>query len=218
MKITYDNTDGVIQSVEEIMGIVLRVLALEVTVEAKKIVPVKTGKLRRSIHGRVYGNLARIGSSVDYAHYIEAGTSPHVIVPVNAQALHFFIDGKEVFAKRVQHPGFAPIPYLRPALELVMNRWKNKDKMTPGWIVFTVNKAKTHLGQLASEVLQEAKRRVPVRTGRLRESLRAEIDVESGEIRIGSPVPYAPYVEITKPYLLPAFETVIAKWKRNISK
>jgi len=213
MKIVVDNTIGVLHTAKEIMGVVLRVLALEVTVEAKEIVPVKTGKLRRSIHGRVYGNLARIGSSVHYAPFIEAGTKPHVIVPVNAKALHFFIDGKEIFAKRVQHPGFAPVPYLRPALEIVMNRWKNKGKVTPGWIVFTVNNAKAHLGRLASEVVQEARKKAPVKTGRLRESIRAEIDVESGEIAIGSPLYYAPYVEVTKPYLEPALETVIARWK-----
>ncbi len=214
MRIT-DNTSAVLEEAHEIMGVVLRVLALEVTVEAKKIVPVKTGKLRRSIHGRVYGDKARIGSNVHYAPFVEMGTEPHVIVPVNAQALHFFIDGKEIFAKRVQHPGTKPMPYLRPALEIVINRWKSKDKITPGWVVFTVNKAKAHLEQLASEIVTEAKRRAPVQTGRLRESIRAEIDIETGEIAVGSPLYYAPYVEITKPYLTPALETVITKWRRD---
>lgn len=214
MRIVVDNTIGVLHEAEEIMGVVLRVLALEVQVEAKKIVPVKTGKLRKSIRARVYDNLARIGSSVHYAHHIEAGTKPHVIVPVNAEALHFFIGGKEIFAKRVQHPGFAPIPYLRPALEIVINRWKSKDKITPGWIVFTMNKAKAHLGQFASEVVEEVKKRVPVQTGKLRESIRAEIDIESGEIAIGSSVYYAPYVEVHKPFLEPALETVISRWKK----
>jgi len=217
MRITKDNTTEVIATSSSALASILRVLALEVAVEAKKIVPVKTGRLRRSIHARVPDDVtAKIGSSVHYAPYVEMGTEPHVIVPRKAKALRFVVDGKVVFAKRVQHPGTKPRPYLRPALEIVMNRWKNIGKITPGWIIF---RAKSNLAQLALEVLREARRIVPVKTGALKKSLRAEIDVRTGEIAIGSPIHYAPYVEIHKPYLAPALETVMAKWiKGSISK
>ena len=47
---------------------------------------------------------------------IEKSAKPHVIVPVNGLALHFELDGDDVFATSVQHPGNPAFPFLEPAL------------------------------------------------------------------------------------------------------
>lgn len=95
--------------------------------KAKLRVPRKTGTLGRSIHpGDVTEDGATIVASAAYARYVEEGTRPHVIVPVRAKVLAWGgarrLSGSlrsgakpEFFAKRVNHPGTRPRPYLVPA-------------------------------------------------------------------------------------------------------
>jgi hypothetical protein len=52
-----------------------------------------------------------------YSSYLFAGASAHDIIPVRAQALHFFAGGTEVFTREVHHPGMAPNPRLLAALD-----------------------------------------------------------------------------------------------------
>jgi len=90
-----------------------------------QVLKVQTGTLRSSIMpilatiigGRVQGG---IGTNVIYARIHEFGgvINRSAIFPKNAEALHFFIGGKEIFAKRV---GPAQInmparPYALPSL------------------------------------------------------------------------------------------------------
>jgi len=73
----------------------------------------KTGALQSSVFQEVnvtsHGVIATVGAGKDvpYAAIHEFGgvTKPHDILPKNAKALHFYIGGKEVFAKVVHHPG-----------------------------------------------------------------------------------------------------------------
>ena len=64
-----------------------------------------TGNLHSKVE--VTQNPIRITSNAHYASYIEKGTRPHIIRPVNKQALRFRSGGKTVFAKQVHHPGTA---------------------------------------------------------------------------------------------------------------
>jgi phage gpG-like protein len=79
---------------------------------------VQTGRLRASIHHQLerdgQGLVARIGSNVEYARYVEEGTEPHRIVPRVKQAL--FWPGADHPVLAVNHPGTRARPYLRPAL------------------------------------------------------------------------------------------------------
>jgi len=82
----------------------------------------RTGTLRRSIHANASrtGNLiaGMVGTNVEYARYQELGTKAHVILPVRAKALAFkTATGETVFARRVNHPGFPPHPFLRPGVQ-----------------------------------------------------------------------------------------------------
>lgn len=66
--------------------------------------PVRTGFLRSSYQKIISGLSARIISTASYIMPVERGSKPHLIVAKNARALHFFIDGEEVFVKSVKHP------------------------------------------------------------------------------------------------------------------
>lgn len=58
-----------------------------------------------------------VGSGKEYAVYMEYGTRSHPITPRDADVLHFWVDGKEVFADYVNHPGTEPNPFMQPAAE-----------------------------------------------------------------------------------------------------
>lgn len=91
-------------------------LKLEAKVKGKlsgQVLHVRTGALRRSIFHEVdqsttavTGKVASSGD-VKYAAIHEFGgtTKAHIIEPVKAKALAFMMGGKQVFARRVNHPG-----------------------------------------------------------------------------------------------------------------
>lgn len=57
------------------------------------------------------------GNTYSLGELIENGTRPHLIEPLQAQALHFTKGGKDIFAKYVFHPGTVAQPHLIPALQ-----------------------------------------------------------------------------------------------------
>lgn len=91
---------------------------------AGQSVGVRTGKLRLDIKSKeryvVDGIMFEVGNwSTRYAAAHHEGAKPHVIVPRKPGGrLVFKVAGKTVFAKKVNHPGNAPNPYLR--------RWLNE--------------------------------------------------------------------------------------------
>jgi phage gpG-like protein len=95
-------------------------LRLEAYVKENKlsgqVLNVRSGNLRRSIQSKVTQSIddkdvvditVYSDGSVPYADIHEYGghTPPHIITPVQAQALSFIYEGKRVFAKIVHHPG-----------------------------------------------------------------------------------------------------------------
>lgn len=64
----------------------------------------------------------------NYSAAIEYGTAPHEIRPNEQTALRFTKDGKEIFAKKVNHPGTRPNPVMRNAAAKVQKEipqiWK----------------------------------------------------------------------------------------------
>lgn len=79
---------------------------------AKETAPVKTGKYISQIS---FDGSNTVTANAKYSADIEYGTGVHEITPKTAQALHFKVDGKNVFAKRVFHPGTKPKPVMRTA-------------------------------------------------------------------------------------------------------
>lgn len=105
--------------------------ATEVQALAQSNAPYKTGRLRQSIQVRFETpTKAVIGPSVPYGAYQEFGTgtrgefkgSEYVIKPKNGKMLHFKANGKWVSAKIVHHPGIPAHPYMRPAVQKVIDQ------------------------------------------------------------------------------------------------
>lgn len=90
-----DNTDKVLSEADRLIREKLQVAALLVERKAKELCPVKTGTLRRSITRVIERRRAIVGSNVEYAPFVEMGTS-------------------KMTAR----------PYLRPALEACRNEIK----------------------------------------------------------------------------------------------
>ena len=87
--------------------------------DAMRLSPKKTGNNMRSIASEVSEDESLIKGSVfstsGYGGWLEVGTAPHKISVKTAKVL---TDGKTFFGKEVQHPGTAPHPYLKPALDM----------------------------------------------------------------------------------------------------
>jgi HK97 gp10 family phage protein len=82
-------------------------------------VPVRTGALKASIIKDLRDYEAFIGPTVPYAVYVEYGTRPHIIRPVNASVLAFKVGGRTVFTPIVRHPGTKARPFIRETVEEV---------------------------------------------------------------------------------------------------
>ncbi|MHB8603896.1 MAG: phage virion morphogenesis protein [Thermoplasmatota archaeon] len=70
------------------------------------------GQLMGSIRASIESDRVTIGPNVPYAGWVDTGTQPHVIRPVNGSFLHFVVNGQDVYATEVHHPGFAGHHYV----------------------------------------------------------------------------------------------------------
>jgi hypothetical protein len=85
----------------------------------------RTGKLSNSVRPietmvsgpEITGGVTAGGGPAYYAKFLEYGTRAHLIFPVKARCLAFIIDGKQVFAMRVNHPGNRAYAFMRGTLE-----------------------------------------------------------------------------------------------------
>lgn len=101
----------------------LRAAAKVTEAEAKRLVPVRSGKLRDSIRvstrlvkGKPKATITAGGNKRGapfYAHLVEFGAKAHFIKPKRAKSL--FIAG--VLRDGVDHPGARKHPFMRPALD-----------------------------------------------------------------------------------------------------
>lgn len=126
----------------------LRTIALSAVREQKLLVPRKTGNLGRTIHlGAVTPTRAETIASADYAAYVEQGTRPHDITPKRRKALRWSHEeggsarlsgsprtGSRVrFAKRVQHPGTKPQPFMLPGAKKAIEGAGLKATVESAW-------------------------------------------------------------------------------------
>lgn len=95
--------------------------------EAKRRVPVRSGKLRDSIRvssrirgGTIVTSVKAGGgkNKVFYAHLVEKGTAPHVIIAGGGSFTgKVLAAGARILGFKVDHPGSAPRPFMRPAFD-----------------------------------------------------------------------------------------------------
>lgn len=107
---------SVAEALESGLEGLLRGFAERVVEAARSKAPKRSGYLASQISSVVEGDSAAIYAKAPYSAYVEFGTRPHLILPKRAKALRFEVDGEVVFARRVQHPGTQPQPYLFPAV------------------------------------------------------------------------------------------------------
>ena len=105
---------------KNIMRSALRAGGAVIRAEAKANVPVAEGALKKSVRisskakgGSITVSVKVGGKGAPHAHLVEFGTKPHKIEPKDAAALS--IAGTPY--RSVEHPGAAPNPFMRPALD-----------------------------------------------------------------------------------------------------
>lgn len=83
--------------------------------QAQRRVPVRTGRLRRSI--RVRNASMRKASVVAHfsANFVDAGTRAHDILPRKKRSLAWRDGGRTIFSKKVHHPRTRAQPFKREA-------------------------------------------------------------------------------------------------------
>ena len=105
-----------------------------------------------------------VGTNVSYAAVVEFGSQPHEITTDGADALHFTVNGTEVFATEVEHPGTEPQPFLRPASDATDRQAQS--------IVKDSDSLHDAIERLAAHVERVAKQKAPVDTGNLKMSIK----------------------------------------------
>lgn len=81
-------------------------------------VPVKTGRLRKSIRRRNATQRKATVVAHHTAYFVDKGPVTHRIQPKRSRMLRFEAGGRTVFAKSVRHPGYRGRPFRhRAALE-----------------------------------------------------------------------------------------------------
>ncbi len=92
---------------------------------SKVYVGVKSRTLKRSLRKSpvfktFYGLKIEVGTGIRYSLLHHNGTRPHTITPKRpGYPLRFQVDGKTIYAYKVNHPGTKPNPYLSRALKEV---------------------------------------------------------------------------------------------------
>ena len=123
---------------------ILKAIQLQAVREAKELVPRQTGYLARSIGpGSLTRSVAIVHASAGYAAFVELGTRPHVITPRRAKVLAWGTNNRlsgrprsgsgMVFARRVNHPGTKPQPFLVPGAIAALRGAGFRNIITKQW-------------------------------------------------------------------------------------
>lgn len=103
-----------------IMRGALREGSKEFLERAKEEVPVRSGRLRKSLRistrfkkGEVTASMSAGGKGAFYAYMVEFGTAAHLIKPKRKKSL--IVNGAQVAS--VDHPGAEEKPFMRPAFD-----------------------------------------------------------------------------------------------------
>lgn len=110
--------------------------AQEIRNDAVRRTPVDTGLLRAAWKVRPTvrtpnGAWTEVSNSTPYAKAVEFGSRPHVIRLRKKSVLMNRKTG-QVFGKQVNHPGNRPKPMLRPAVDAVLPRMRDKVRKALG--------------------------------------------------------------------------------------
>jgi hypothetical protein len=83
----------------------------------------RSGNLSRAIYTKMespFVGVIYVGKEAPYGRWINDGSAPHIIRAVHAQALHFVVNGADIFRKSVRHPGTKATHFMEEGL----SSWK----------------------------------------------------------------------------------------------
>lgn len=114
---------------KNVMRGALRAGAVPIRDEARKNAAKATGALAKGLkvstnvqRGTVYAKLRTSGKHGYIAHFIEFGTSRHIIAGRNGGTLSIPLEGGgRIRVRSVEHPGSRAIPFMRPAIDTQAN-------------------------------------------------------------------------------------------------
>lgn len=98
-------------AIENVVSQELERTAHRIERQAKELAPVDTGDLRRSITTDGGGLAYEVGTNLEYAEYIEEGTSPHTITGND----YLYWEGADHPVRSVNHPGNRAYLYMETA-------------------------------------------------------------------------------------------------------
>ena len=105
---------------DSVMTNQIHLAAKRIASHANRDVPVRSGRLLRSINVKLRNKFASVNVDAPYALFVEKGTKAHTIEAKNASVL---TNGKAFFGKKVKHPGTKAQPFIlkhvRPELKKV---------------------------------------------------------------------------------------------------
>lgn len=85
--------------------------------ESKKLVPIKSWTLNKSIKYKLFKDHAQVYSNISYAKYVHEWTKPHLIKPLTKKSLYRKKDWIWYFSKLVHHPWTKANPFFETALK-----------------------------------------------------------------------------------------------------
>lgn len=100
IKISVDNTELIKNATREAVVVALEAVGLQAEGYAKRLCPVDTGLLRNSITHTSDEDTAYIGTNVEYAAYVEYGTSKTAAQPYLKPAVN---DHAQEYQKIFEH-------------------------------------------------------------------------------------------------------------------
>jgi len=120
---------------------VMDFIAVKIEKTLKERVPVKTGRMKRSIQVEAYPDKRVISVNVPYAMIVDQGSPPHIIKPRRKKALAFEKEGVIVVKSKVKHPGFKGRRFISETLEFAAY-WSTD------WLYTVINANLDELGYL----------------------------------------------------------------------
>lgn len=107
--------NSLIDDVENIVDDELKKTSYKIQRTARQLAPIDSGELRRSIVVNRVGKLQyEVGSNLEYAHYMEDGTSPHVIMGNP----FLYWKGANHPVDYVIHPGTKAYEYMQKSFDM----------------------------------------------------------------------------------------------------
>lgn len=108
-----------IRAIENAVSKEIRDTIYKVERQGKELAPIDTGDLRGSITTEGGGLEYAVDSNLEYAPYMEFGTSPHIIE--GNPLLVWEENGETIYRHRVNHPGNEAYLYLKKAFDTQTN-------------------------------------------------------------------------------------------------